>query len=128
MVFGTGFISSDYAECILEKKGKNIVISGKYSKKYQSKIKKTQKIIKKFSIANNGIFFHSKKILLGGDIHYGGGIPVDLYSKTLAKDGNLRNISNIKVVGGSTFSYLPAVSPTFSYIANSYRIGKQIKY
>ena len=38
MVFGAGFVSSDYAECSLEKKNKNIVISGRYSEKYQSKI------------------------------------------------------------------------------------------
>ena len=79
-------------------------------------------------MVNNGILPYSKKVLLGHDIHYGGGIPTDLYSKTLAKDGNLKNISHVKVVGGSTFSYLPPVSPTLSYIANSYRIGRQIKY
>ena len=128
LVFGASFVSSDYAECSLEKKNKNIVISGRYSEKYQSKIHEIQKIIKKFSIVNNGMFPYSKKILLGNDIHYGGGIPGDLYSKTLVKDGNLKNISHVKVVGGSTFSYLPPVSPTLSYIANSYRIGKQINF
>jgi len=128
MIFGAGFISSDYAECNIETKNKKITISGKFSKEYIPTIKKIQNIVKRFSKANNGMFPYSKKILLGSDIHYGGGIPSDLYVETLAKDGKLKNINNIRVVGGSTFSYLSPVSPTLSYIANSYRIGKKIKF
>ena len=124
MVFGAGFISSDYALCSIEEHNGNFVVNGEYSKDYQKKMTNLKKNIKKFVRENNGILAYSKKVALGGDIHYGGGIPNDLYVGTLIKDGNLKGISHIKVIGGSTFSYLPPTSPTLSYITNSYRIGK----
>jgi hypothetical protein len=127
MVAGAGFISSNYARCDLDVRDGNIIVNGYLLDQYLTKIYDIKNNLKQIMKDTNSIFAYFKKVKLGADIHYGGGIPYDIYQQDLVKDGNLKGIDNIKVVGGSTFSYLSPVSPTLSYIVNSYRIGKNLK-
>lgn len=127
MVAGAGFTSSDNAKCSLDYKDNKIIINGQYSKDYEKTIKSIIDSLKLFAKEKHSFLIHIKKVKLGADIHYAGGIPSQLFDKDLVMDGNLKEISNIKVIGGSTFSYLSPESPTLSYIANSYRIGKKLR-
>ncbi|WP_324170930.1 hypothetical protein [Sulfurimonas sp.] len=126
MVVGAGFLSSDNADCNIEYINNTIVIDGKYTDEYYKNIAMILNILKKFLKEKKSIFVHIKKTNIGADLHYAGGVPNELYDINKIIDGQLKGIENVTVVGGSTFSYLPPESPTLSYIANSYRIGKNM--
>jgi len=127
MVAGAGFMSSDCSDSYINIENNKYLISGEFTSNYFKNIEYIQNILKKFTKETNSIYAYFKKVKLGADIHYAGGIPKELYVKDLIKDGIVKDIDYIRVIGGSTFSYLSPVSPTLSYIANSYRIGKNLK-
>lgn len=126
MVAGAGFMSSDNTKCSLSYENDIITISGKYTKKYNESIKYAFLHLKLFTKEIKSIMLHLEKTKIGGDIHYAGGIPQELYDKDLIVNGKLKNLDDVLVLGGSTFSYLPPQSPTLSFMANSYRIGKNL--
>lgn len=126
MVAGAGFMSSDNTDCSINFKNNQLIIKGDYSKSYKKNNKFIMHQLKLFIKETNGITLHLKASKIGTDIHYAGGIPNSLFDKKLIINGGLKGIDNIKVIGGSTFSYLPPESPTLSFMANSYRIGENL--
>jgi hypothetical protein len=126
-VAGAGFISSDYIETTLEYKNETIYIKSKLDENYNSKMKMVLDVLKDFLKEKGTFLVHKKFTKSGADIHYAGGIPKELYKKDYIVNGKLKGIDNILVVGGSNFSYLPPQSPTLAFMANSYRIGKNLK-
>jgi len=128
MVAGAGFLSSDNADCNIQYENKATIINGKYTDKFHESINYISNTLNQFIKERKSIKVHFEQTKIGADIHYAGGIPLELYDINKIIDGRIKNNENIIVVGGSTFSYLPPESPTLSYIANSYRIGKKLTY
>ena len=127
MVAGAGFMSSDCSNSYINLENNKYLIGGEFTPFYFKNLKYIQNRLKKFTKKTSSIYAYFKTVRLGADIHYGGGVPKELYVKDLIKDGIVKDVNYVKVIGGSTFSYLSPVSPTLSYIANSYRIGKNLK-
>ena len=127
MVVGAGFISSEHSQCSISSDDSQITIKGEFCESYYQIVSRIKKALRLYGKEKAGILAQVKKARLGEDIHYGGGIPEDLYAKELSVNGALKGLENIRVIGGSTFNYLPPFSPTLSFIANSYRIGQELK-
>jgi|GEM_PF-3599211 len=125
IIAGAGFLSSENSNCEIKNYDTQISIIGKFSSTYKKNVKTAYTYLKKLDKKKFGQLIRFTKIPLGADIHYGGGIPDELKDKDLLCNGKLKNLDNILVVGGSTFEYLPPMSPTLSFIANSYKIGRQ---
>jgi len=124
MIAGAGFMSSDNVTVDMNYKEGNIYINGKYSENYYNNSSCIIKKLKLFTKQINSVMLHIKKTKIGADIHYAGGIPEEMYDNNLIIDGKLKKYDSIVLIGGSTFSYLSPESPTLSFMANSYRIGK----
>jgi choline dehydrogenase-like flavoprotein len=62
---------------------------------------------------------------MGGSVHYSGTLPMSA-SGDGATDANCRSreFSNVYVVDGSTFPFLPAKNLTFSLMANAVRVAE----
>lgn len=126
MVAGAGFMSSDNANCSIDTSNNNISIKANFNNLYEETCDEIISELKNFAQTNYKPLAHIKKAALGADIHYAGAIPDELFDINLAPNGKLKNVNNVLVIGGSTFSYLPPESPTLSYMANSYRIAKNL--
>ena len=61
--------------------------------------------------------------VLGADLHYCDGVPSDI--DVNGSNGSVNEVNNLKVVGSPNFKFLPAASPTLSFMANAYSIGEQ---
>ena len=125
MVAGAGFTSSNNSHVSIDLKNNEIEIKAEQTKLYETQMNHIQTQLRKFFLENRKIKVQFKKANFGADIHYAGGVPNDLLDKTTIQDGKLKGIESIITVGGSNFQYLPPMSPTFSFMANAYRIGKQ---
>lgn len=126
VIAGSGFSSSDNAEVVIKKMDKIIYIKASPTSVYEQTKKETKNILKEFSKWAKTPLITFKSVSFGADIHYAGAIPNDLYDKKLIKDGKLKGLDGLYAIGGSSFSYLEPMSQTLSFIANSYRIGKNL--
>lgn len=124
MIAGAGFMSSDNAIVSIDNKDNVIYITGKYNEQYDNTASYAIKKLKLLTKTIHSIMVYTNRTKIGADIHYAGGIPKYLNDKDLIINGKLKNFDSIIVIGGSVFSYLPPESPTLSFMANSYKIGK----
>jgi ferredoxin len=124
LIFGAGFFSSkSICTFIILNKNKISFNSKLDNIIYHSHIKFIKKTFSKNVVERFGpIFF--KKGASGIDIHYAGGIPNDL--KCNSESGEVMGLKGLFVLGGSNFKFLPPTSPTLSFMANAYGIGKFI--
>ena len=122
MVAGLGFLDSDNSYSTIEYKGNYIKVDCKETDIYNKNYKLIKDDLKKFlkEIGSNILIY--KKVNLGADIHYGGGIPSDLEVDKF----NIKN-TRIIVIGGSIFKYLSPVSPSLSFMIKSFEAGFNLK-
>ena len=63
---------------------------------------------------------------MGASVHYSGTIPMSESGNTLTVSPNCRSndFSNLYIVDGSTFPFLPSKNLTFTLMANAVRIAE----
>jgi ferredoxin len=123
MIFGAGFISSDNqnSKIIYKKNGLEIESgSSNIYNKNMAAIKHNIKY-KLFHFLRPTFFKFNPP---GLDIHYAGGVPADL--KFNPNTGAVQSLKGLYLAGGSNFKYLPPESPTLSFMANAYGVGKSL--
>jgi ferredoxin len=79
-------------------------------------------VVRSFCMDNKIIFLSKKIAAPGSDLHYSGGVPLELKGES----PHYTNISNIFVIGGAAFTDLPPQSPTFTFMATSHAFAKKI--
>lgn len=122
MIAGLGFMDSDNSIGKIEKKNNFIFVKCEPTKMYFKNYVLIRKELKNFLKEINGNFLVYKPMDLGSDIHYGGGIPLDLEINDFHIKG-----TNIFVIGGSLFKYLSPVSPSLSFMIKSFEAGYTLK-
>ncbi len=63
---------------------------------------------------------------MGASVHYTGTLPISTHDEPLTTEpsGKLRGFSNLWVVDGASFGFLPAKNVTFTLMANAHRIAE----
>lgn len=121
MVLGNMYFRSDNHPVRLERSGTEItVLPDAFS--IPQKTTALLRDIKTLCRENGLLFLTSKFSHPGTDLHYAGGVPKHL----LATHPNHTSLKNIFVVGGASFRFLPAQSPTFTFMATSYSFAKSL--
>lgn len=124
VIAGAGFLASRFSDNTIEWNGSEVSIHGSYTSEYHRVVGQIKSDLEHFGKEGAGLLVSFQEATLGADIHYAGGVPEPLLDNTRIQDGVLKDLDGIRVIGGSTFRNLPPMSPTLSYIANSYRIGR----
>lgn len=123
LVIGAGFLDSNNINTTISYEDNEISFETKFSSSYNANISKVKKILKS-NFKKNYLPFIFMPGKAGSDIHYAGGIPLDM--KVNPNTGAVQGFSGLFVAGGSNFKYLPPESPTLSFMANGYGVGLHI--
>jgi hypothetical protein len=124
LIFGASYLDSDNSEVELRRVDGKLIVNARSRPGRESRGRQIKALLRRFGseVGKPLAVFQSGQ--LGIDVHYGGGIPDDLWGEPGAS-GSLKGLQGITVVGGSLFSYLPPDYPTFSLMAASFLCGQQ---